>query len=108
LKQDRFACFVVGDVRDKRFYYNFVSDTIQAFKDAGMEYYNEIILVNVVGSLAVRVRRQFNGGRKVGKMHQNVLVFYKGDPKKDKKKTILELNLGEDLEELNNQPNIAL
>jgi hypothetical protein len=35
-----------------------------------MEYYNEIILVNVVGSLAVRVRRQFNGGRKVGKMHQ--------------------------------------
>lgn len=82
LKDDRFACFVVGDVRDKKgFYYNFVSDTIQAFKDAGMELYNEIILVNVVGSLAVRVRRQFNGGRKVGKMHQNVLVFYKGNPK---------------------------
>jgi DNA modification methylase len=108
LKQDRFACFVVGDVRDKKgFYYNFVSDTIQAFKDAGMEYYNEIILVNVVGSLAVRVRRQFNGGRKVGKMHQNVLVFYKGDPKKIKE-NYPELNLGEDLEELNNQPNIAL
>lgn len=108
LKEDRFACFVVGDVRDKKgFYYNFVSDTIQAFKDAGMEYYNEIILVNVVGSLAVRVRRQFNGGRKVGKMHQNVLVFYKGDPKKIKE-NFPELNLGEDLEELNNQPNIAL
>jgi len=108
LKDDRFACFVVGDVRDKKgFYYNFVSDTIQAFKDAGMEYYNEIILVNVVGSLAVRVRRQFNGGRKVGKMHQNVLVFYKGDPKKIKE-NYPELNLGEDLEELNNQPNIAL
>lgn len=85
LKDDRFACFVVGDVRDKKgFYYNFVSDTIQAFREVGMEYYNEIILVNVVGSLAVRVRRQFNGGRKVGKMHQNVLVFYKGDPKKIK------------------------
>ncbi|OCB77966.1 class I SAM-dependent methyltransferase [Flavobacterium crassostreae] len=108
LKEDRFACFVVGDVRDKKgFYYNFVSDTIQAFKDAGMEYYNEIILVNVVGSLAVRVRRQFNGGRKIGKMHQNVLVFYKGDPKKIKQ-NYPELNLGEDLEELNNQPNIAL
>ena len=108
LKEDRFACFVVGDVRDKKgFYYNFVSDTIQAFKDAGMEYYNEIILVNVVGSLAVRVRRQFNGGRKVGKMHQNVLVFYKGDPKKIKD-NFPELNLGDDLEELNNQPNIAL
>ncbi len=95
LKNDRFACFVVGDVRDKHgFYYNFVSDTIQAFKDAGMELYNEIILVNVVGSLAVRIRRQFNGGRKVGKMHQNVLVFYKGDPKKIKD-NYPELNLGE-------------
>lgn len=95
LKEDRFACFVVGDVRDKKgFYYNFVSDTIQAFKDAGMELYNEIILVNVVGSLAIRVRRQFNGGRKVGKMHQNVLVFYKGDPKKIKE-NYPELNLGE-------------
>lgn len=99
LKDDRFACFVVGDVRDKNgFYYNFVSDTIQAFKEAGMELYNEIILVNVVGSLAIRVRRQFNGGRKVGKMHQNVLVFYKGDPKKIKD-NFPELNLGE-LEEL--------
>jgi hypothetical protein len=38
----------------------------------------------------------------------NVLVFYKGDPKKDKKENYPELNLGEDLEELNNQPNIAL
>ena len=108
LKDDRFACFVVGDVRDKKgFYYNFVSDTIQAFRDAGMELYNEIILVNVVGSLAIRVRRQFNGGRKVGKMHQNVLVFYKGDPKKIKE-NYPELNLGEDLEELNSQPNIGL
>ena len=104
LKDDRFACFVVGDVRDKKgFYLNFVSDTIQAFRDAGMELYNEIILVNVVGSLAVRVRRQFNSGRKIGKMHQNVLVFYKGDPKKIKE-NYPELNLGDDLEALNNEP----
>lgn len=100
LKDDRFACFVVGDVRDKKgFYYNFVSDTIEAFRAAGMELYNEIILVNVVGSLAIRVRRQFNNGRKVGKMHQNVLVFYKGDPKKIKE-NYPELNIGEDLEAL--------
>lgn len=105
LKDDRFACFIVGDVRDKKgFYYNFVSDTIQAFREAGMELYNEIILVNVVGSLAIRVRRQFNGGRKVGKMHQNVLVFYKGDPKKIKE-NYPELNLGEEIEQMNNEPN---
>lgn len=106
LKDDRFACFVVGDVRDKKgFYLNFVSDTIQAFRDAGMELYNEIILVNVVGSLAVRVRRQFNGGRKIGKMHQNVLVFYKGDPKKIKE-NYPELNLGDDFELSNNESTI--
>jgi DNA modification methylase len=108
LKEDRFACFVVGDVRDKKgFYYNFVGDTVRAFEEAGAKYYNEIILVNVVGSLAIRVRRQFNGGRKVGKMHQNVLVFYKGDPKKIKE-NYPELNLGEDMEELNNEPAITL
>lgn len=105
LKDNRFACFVVGDVRDKKgFYYNFVSDTIAAFKDAGMELYNEIILVNVVGSLAIRVRRQFNGGRKIGKMHQNVLVFYKGDPKKIKE-NYPELNLGEEIESIDNAVN---
>jgi hypothetical protein len=82
LKQDRFACFVVGDIRDKKgFYRNFVSDTIEAFQDAGATLYNEAILVTAVGSLPIRVSRAFQAGRKLGKTHQNVLVFYKGDPK---------------------------
>jgi hypothetical protein len=81
LKQNRFACFVVGDIRDEKGNYrNFVSHTIDAFHDAGLELYNEIILINVAGSLPVRVGRQMASSRKVGKMHQNVLVFYKGDP----------------------------
>jgi hypothetical protein len=83
LKPDRFAVFVVGDVRDKKgFYRNFVSDTIQAFVDCGVLLYNEMILVNQIGSAAMRAGRFFNSGRKVVKHHQNVLVFYKGDPKK--------------------------
>jgi hypothetical protein len=83
LKQDRFACFVVGDVRDKRGnYYNFVGDTVEAFKAAGLHYYNEAILVTSVGSLPIRVGRQFASGRKLGKTHQNVLVFVKGDGKR--------------------------
>jgi DNA modification methylase len=81
LKRNRFACFVVGDVRDsKGFYRNFVSDTIAAFEDAGAELYNEAILVTAVGSLPIRAGRAFQSGRKLGKTHQNVLVFYKGDP----------------------------
>lgn len=83
LKADRFACFVVGDVRDKKgIYHNFVSDTIAAFQDAGALLYNEAILVTSVGSLPIRVGKQFESSRKLGKTHQNVLVFIKGDPKK--------------------------
>lgn len=83
LKEDRFACFVVGDVRDKQgVYRNFVSETIGAFLSTGMQLYNEAILVTSVGSLPIRVGRQFQAGRKLGKTHQNVLVFVKGDGKK--------------------------
>ena len=83
LKNDRFACFVVGDVRDKRGnYYNFVGDTVEAFRAAGLEYYNEAILVTAVGSLPIRAGKQFSTSRKLGKTHQNVLIFVKGDGKR--------------------------
>ncbi len=82
LADDRFACFVVGDVRDRNgIYRNFISHTIEAFEQAGARLYNEAILVTAVGSLPIRVGRQFEAGRKLGKTHQNVLVFVKGDPK---------------------------
>lgn len=83
LKEDRFACFVVGEVREKSkqgFYYNFVGDTIRAFQEAGLKYYNEMILVTAVGSLPIRAGKVFQASRKIGKTHQNVLVFCKGDP----------------------------
>ncbi len=83
LKDNRFACFVVGDVRDKKGNYrNFTGDTVEAFRSAGLHFYNEAILVTAVGSLPVRVGKQFAAGRKLGKTHQNVLVFVKGDGKK--------------------------
>jgi DNA modification methylase len=83
LRPDRFACFVVGDFRDKKGNYrNFVSDTIQAFLDAGLSLYNEAILVTSVGSASMRVTRQFEAGRKFCKTHQNVLVFVKGSGKR--------------------------
>jgi DNA modification methylase len=83
LKDDRFACFVVGEVRDKKGnYINFVGDTVQAFIDAGLSYYNEAILVTAVGSLPIRAGKQFSASRKLGKTHQNILVFVKGDGKK--------------------------
>jgi len=83
LKTDSFACFVVGEVRDKKGnYIDFVGDTVQAFRSAGLEYYNEAILITCVGSLPIRAGKQFSASRKLGKTHQNVLVFVKGDGKK--------------------------
>ena len=83
LKDNRFASFLVGEVRDKHgHYYNFVADTINAFIDAGFTYYNEIILVTCVGSLPLRCGNGFKKSRKLGKTHQNLLVFVKGDPVK--------------------------
>lgn len=83
LKDNRFACFVIGDYRDKRgLYRNFVSKTIAAFEAAGLALYNEAILVTATGSLAIRAGGSFRTTRKLGKTHQNVLVFVKGDPRK--------------------------
>lgn len=83
LKENAFAAIVVGDVRDKNgYYYNFIGDTVEAFKRAGLRLYNECILVNQVGTGAMRANGQFSKGRKVVKSHQNVLIFIKGNEKK--------------------------
>lgn len=83
LREDAFACFVVGEVRSKTGgYYGFVPDTVRAFEEAGLTYYNEAVLVTQIGNLAMRVGKQFEGSRKLGKTHQNILIFVKGDAKK--------------------------
>jgi len=84
LKPDRFACVVVGEVRDKTtgHYRDFVGDTVQAFRDAGLGFYNEAILITAAGSLPIRAGKQFTTSRKLGKTHQNILVFVKGDAKR--------------------------
>ena len=85
LKENRFAFIVVGDVRSKKdgSYYGFPDDIKKIFNDAGMVTYNELILVEMSGSAAMRASKHM-GMRKVVKTHQNVLVFYKGDTKQIK------------------------
>ena len=85
LKDNRFACFVVGDIRNKKnggSYYNFISDTISCFQSNKLILYNNFTLINSVGSMCLRINKQFVASRKNGNVHQNVLVFIKGDPKK--------------------------
>lgn len=84
LKENRFAVFVVGDVRDKNgAYRNFVDYTKKCFNDNGLVTYNEAILIDMLGTAMIRANQTFKS-RKLVKVHQNVLIFYKGDIKEIK------------------------
>lgn len=81
LRPNRFAVLKIGEVRNASgVYCNFVGDSISTMRALGLHYYNEIVLLTPIGSLPVRTGAQFRGNRKVGKAHQNVLVFWKGNP----------------------------
>lgn len=83
LRENRFAGVLVGDFRCKDGYLrNFISHTIDAFEKAGLRLYNEMILINVAGSLPNRAAFPFVRTRKIGKQHQNFLVFVKGSAPK--------------------------
>ena len=86
LEPNSFFVIVVSEIRasvsemDKSYYRGFVPDTIQILRDhCGLHYYNEIILENAIGSLPIRAPKNFDRSRKIGRHHQNILVFYKGD-----------------------------
>ena len=84
LKNNRFAVVVISDVRDnKDFYRDLTGITKQALAEEGCYFYNDMILLNSIGTGAFRARRGMSN-RKVVRLHQNVLVFYKGNPKEIK------------------------
>ena len=84
LKDNRFAVIVVGNIRDKQgFYYNFINDIINIFNKNGMFLLNELILKEPINARRFSAKRYFKS-RKIVKIHQNILVFYKGNPKKIK------------------------
>lgn len=85
LKDNSFMVIVVSEIRassdmGNSQYLGFVPDTIKILMDkCNLKYYNEMILMNSMGSLAVRAPKIFKRSRKIGRHHQNVLVFYKGN-----------------------------
>lgn len=77
LKKGGYAVFVVGDLRDKKGYQkDFTGMTKQAFIRSGMKLYNELILIEPVGTKAMTLERGFKNG-KLAKVHQNVYIFVK-------------------------------
>lgn len=78
LNKNGFAVFVVCEIRDNKGYYrSFVPDTIEAMKEAGLKYYNEIIYLNGIAGACLTAGRVMDISKKVKKVHQNVLVFKK-------------------------------
>ena len=66
LRPDRFAAWVISDVRDKRgAYRGLVADTIRAFESAGLTFHNDAVLLDQVGTAAVRAERPFRATRKL-------------------------------------------
>lgn len=83
LRDGAFVVVKVGDVRSKSGgYVGFTPDNVRMFMDMGLHYYNEAVLVTPLGTLPVRAGPAMRASRKLGKGHQNVLVFWKGDPSK--------------------------
>ena len=104
LKDDRFACVVVGNYRDKKGYLrDLVGITVRAMESAGARYYNDFVIVTPIGSLPIRAGKAFQASRKMGRTHQYALVFVKGDPKKAAERLgeveIAEMSVEEDADE---------
>lgn len=80
LKPGGYAAIVVGEIRRKDdkdgAYLGLVPMTIQHCIDAGLKFYNEAILLNGLGSAAMRAEGNMKS-RKLVKIHQNVLIFKK-------------------------------
>ena len=93
LEDNSFFVIVVSEVREeprgieKSNFVGLVPDTIHILRDkCSLHYYNEIIIMNNIGSLPIRAPKYFDQSRKIGRMHQNCLVFYKGDLSKIEEK----------------------
>lgn len=85
LRDDRFAVLVVSSVRKKQRggpLRDLHGLTVDACEAAGLNLYNEGILITIAGSLPIRTGKMFEGTRALGRSHQDVLIFCKGNAKR--------------------------
>lgn len=83
LKPNRFAVLIVGEARrESGELIGLVPHTIETMTGAGLSYWNEILLLQTAGTAPLRAGRPFNLTRKICRVHQTMLVFAKGDPRK--------------------------
>jgi len=88
LKNNRFFGIVVSEIRDitttRNYkigkYKGFLPSVIQMCEDMGLHFYNDMILHNSQHQASRISKTYFNRNRKIPSVHQNVLVFVKGNP----------------------------
>lgn len=88
LKDNRFFVIVVSEVREPSVtgkystgrYRGLVRKTVDILEAAGLEFYNDLVLFNSQFQASRVANVYFRRNRKVASVHQNVLVFIKGNP----------------------------
>ena len=88
LKDNRFFGIVVSEVREPSVtgkystgkYRGLVRKTIEMCEKHGLEFYNDLILYNSQHQASRVAKTYFNRNRKIASVHQNVLIFVKGNP----------------------------
>ena len=88
LKPNRFFTIVVSEIRELTktgsykigSYKGFVPDTIKICEEAGYKFYNDMVLINSQVAASRVADTYFDRNKKVPSVHQNVLVFVKGNP----------------------------
>lgn len=85
LKWNRFAVVIVGDIRNRKGeYYNFPGDVIRIFQNCGCAFLDDIVLFRSDATANLRAKKYMKS-RKVVRVHERVLVFYKGNARTIKK-----------------------
>jgi len=88
LKNHRFFAIVVSEVREPSVtgkysigkYRGLVHKTIQMCEKHGLSFYNDMVLFNSQHQASRVGKTYFERNRKIPSVHQNVLVFVKGNP----------------------------
>jgi len=88
LKDNRFVGIVISEIREQSTtrnykigkYKGFVPSVIQMCEEMGLSFYNDIILYNSQHQASRVAKTYFERNRKIASVHQNVLIFVKGNP----------------------------
>lgn len=82
LRDDRFVAIVVSDVRGPDgSYRGLPARTLEILEGLGVRLWNEAILLNALSSVPLRAARLFGRTLKLSRVHQNVLIGVRGDPR---------------------------